>query len=108
MSDSVVLMDSVADCLLELDLQSFTVELLSEAPEVVDELGSGDTNNSYTVFGLSDEELESRDLPVGLLGHVLNRTVESKHLTDGRVLQTLVPEVFLHIRKSSSLSSKVL
>lgn len=82
----LVLEDSIAVCLLKLGLPS--------APDqVITELGNGNSSDSYTVFATDG----------GVLAHIVNGTVGGKHLTHGKVLQTLMPDVWLHVGRVSKV-----
>lgn len=93
----LVLRESVVDCLLELNLDAFTLQLLAEDPDVADDLVNGDSAASYTVFGLSDDDV---DPSASTLGHVVNRIVQGKKLRHGTVLKTLAANVSIHIGKT--------
>ena len=90
----VVLVESVSECLLELNLDSFIVQTLTEAPDTANEFGNSE--RSFTVFGLRDDAV---DPSVSVLGHIVNRTVEGKRLGRGSVLPTLAENVSLHFGK---------
>jgi hypothetical protein len=93
-----VLLESVTECLLELNLDAFTLQLLAEAPDIADEFGNRDSASSFTVFGLRDGDVDDS---VSTLGHVVNRTVEGKKLRHGSVLPTLAANVSLHFGKTA-------
>ena len=100
-----MLRESVADCLLELNLELFTVQLLTESPEFTEELGNAESSESYTIFALTDASLEGVEAPDSLLGHVADGFVRGRYCTNGKVLSTPVDDVYLHIGKVSSSDS---
>lgn len=91
-----MLRESVTDCLLELELDEFTLRLLTDFPDTANQLGSSDGKAGFTVFGVNDMSFNSS---TNTLGHVVNGTVRGKRLRTGTVLQTLAENVFLHIRR---------
>ena len=100
---SPVLRESLANCLLELNLDSFNAQLTAEAPELTAELE--DSNNSYIILALANASLEGMEPPASLLGHVVNVTFEGKYFV--RVLPTLAEDVYLHIERVYIDSDKV-
>ena len=100
LSFSAVLMESVTECLLELNLDAFTLQLLAQDADAADELGNGDSTDSFTVFGLRDEDI---DESASTLGHIVNRTVQGKQLRHGTVLKTLAANVSLHFGRSEEV-----
>lgn len=99
---SPVLRESVADCLLELDLELFTVQLLLESPELTEELGNAESSESYTVFSLTNDLLEGVEAPASLLGHVADGLLSGRYFRNGKVLSTPADEVLLHIGRTST------
>lgn len=95
-------MESVTECLLELNLDEFTLQLLQEASDIADQLGNPDSDGSFTVFGVADGDT---DESVSTLGHIVNKTVQGKRLRHGTVLQTLAENVSLHSGRSSEVGT---
>ena len=95
-----VLRESVADCLLELNLQSFTIQLLTESLELTEEFGDAESSEGYTIFALTDASLEGVEVPDSLLGYVVDGTFRIK---DGKVFPTLAEDVYLHIGKGEEV-----
>jgi uncharacterized surface protein with fasciclin (FAS1) repeats len=92
-----MLADSVAVCLLDLNLESFVVELIDDAPEIIPSLGNEENNNRFTIFALNSSTMDQLDTSVNVLGHLVNGTVEKKGLRYGAVFPSLREDVFLHV-----------
>ena len=95
-----MLTDSVAVCLLDLDLESFVVELINDAGDVIPLLGQSDSEDRFTIFAINASALDEFDDPVNARGHIVNGTVDKKYLGYGNdVFRTLRENVFLHVVK---------
>ena len=107
------------DCLVELGLNSFLGEL-ANAPELLEVLGSnsnGDDDDDvakFTLFAPSDEafsavsdldRLSSREI---LGGHIVNGTVFSSRLREGRIVTPFDEEYALHVTTVFADSTKVI
>ena len=92
-----MLSDSLAVCLLDLNLESFTAELIADAPEVIPVLGNSDSEDRFTLFALDEV-----DEPVDALGYVVNGTVDKNRFYFGaKVFSTLRENVLLHVVKGA-------
>jgi len=88
-----VLKDSVLECLVELDLSLFAVQLLMESPDITDRLGDRDDPGFYIVFGLNNTDVNQS---VSILGHIVNGTAKRREIG---VFETLAEDFSLHVRK---------
>ena len=80
-------------------MDSFTNQLLLTAPnDLLDQLGDGDSENHLTVFALPGSKS-----PAQALAHVVNGSMEGKWLKHGTVLQSLIPNVLLHVGKADEV-----
>ena len=92
-----VLRESVADCLLELNLESLLTESLEE-------FGDAESSEDYTIFALNDTSLEGVEVPDSLLGYVVDGAFRFE---DGMVFPTLAEDVYLHIGKGEEVTINV-
>ena len=92
-----VLQDSVTECLLMLELNSFTLQLITEARDTANQLGNGNSGNRFTVFAFNDSAADAAPN-----GHIVNASIEGKRLLDGSILLTLAENVSIHIRKGQN------
>ena len=95
-----MLADSVAVCLLDLNLESFAAELIADAADVIPVLGDSNSEDHFIIFALSTSALDESDEPVNALGHIVNGTVVKKQLYGyNNVFRSLRENVFLHVVK---------
>lgn len=107
---------TVADCLVQLNLNEFLVEL-AQVPDILTRLSYPESED-VTIFAPSNEAIidldditrallfseETRAMTVG--GHLGNGRIREKNFFNGRIVDTLAEDVSVHIGQAKNKTTK--